>query len=250
MQSNKNYTLFLGILLAIISVSLVIFFSDNIFTQWGCIFAGLTASLVEPFYENAGAVTGKWEFHDSNMKVGHLSWEMIPIAFSGTILGVFFCYNVYSLANISNIMMFISGLFIVLNFVIFTWLSFKKKINIETLWLVIPLFAFSISFSLPEFSAIILATLYIGAFLETLLIQRTNAYTYKSGYKPAVTSLAYGFFISFCYAVFLKPETNVMNFLINFNPFIPWLVTLFVGLIHSYIIISGLQKKQSPKGKE
>jgi hypothetical protein len=205
--------------------------------------SGLTASLMEPFYENAGAVTGKWEFHESSLKVGRLSWEMIPIAFSGTLIAGYFAYQVRSIPLFTT---FIPGVCLLLGLLtlgVFSWMTFVKKKLIETLWLVIPLFAFAISLALPEIAGLIIITVYLGSLLEVLLLRFTKAYTYSHGYRPAVTTIAYAFFISFCYALYLQPGTEIVSILVSINPLLLWIISGGILVIQAFLVYRGATEK-------
>jgi hypothetical protein len=211
--------------------------------QWGMLLSGLTASLMEPFYENAGAVTGKWEFHESSLKLGRLSWEMIPIAFSGTLIAGYFAYQVSSLPLFVT---FIPGVCLLLGLLtlgVFSWMTFVKKKLIETLWLVIPLFAFAISFALPEIAGLLIITVYFGSILEMLLLRFTKAYTYSHGYRPAVTTIAYAFFISFCYTLYLQPGTEIVSTLVSINPLLPWVISGVILVIQVLLVYRGVTAK-------
>ena len=96
--------------------------------QWGMLLAGLTASLMEPFYENAGAITGKWEFHESSLKLGRLSWEMIPIAFSGTFIAVYFEFQVRTIPIFISIIPSVCLILSLLTFVVFSWMTTTLQI--------------------------------------------------------------------------------------------------------------------------
>ena len=219
---------------------------NDLTIQWGMLLSGLSASLMEPFYENAGAVTGKWEFHESSLKLGRLSWEMIPIAFSGTLIAVYFTHQVTSVPHFALLIPISCLLLSVFTFVIFSWVTFVKKKLIETLWLVIPLFAYALSFTLPGIASLIVFTVYLGSFIEVLLLKYTKAYTYSHGYRPAVTTIAYAFFISFCYAIYLQPGTEIVSLLLNTNPFLLWGVTGVILLIHAILVFRALTENKPP----
>jgi hypothetical protein len=211
--------------------------------QWGMLLSGLTASLMEPFYENAGAVTGKWEFHESSLKLGRLSWEMIPIAFSGTLIAVYFAFQVKSIPLFIALIPGACLLLSLLTLVVFSWMTFVKKKLVETLWLVIPLFGFALSFALPEITGLLVTTVYLGSFLEVLLLRFTKAYTYSHGYRPAVTTIAYAFFISFCYALYLQPGTEIVSGLVSINPLLPFIVVGVILTIHVLLVFRAVTNK-------
>ena len=84
MSQSKRFLSYLSLLLLLPVLVILLFFVDPV-DRWPLIIAGLSAALMEIFYENAGVVGGAWKFNESSMKVGGLSVEMLPIASTGTL---------------------------------------------------------------------------------------------------------------------------------------------------------------------
>jgi hypothetical protein len=242
---KSSYLVLAFDLLLVIGCILLLIGETNPNIQWGILLSGLTASLMEPFYENAGAITGKWEFHESSLKLGRLSWEMIPIAFSGTLIATYFTYQMAFFPLFISLIPVSCLVLSIVTLVVFSWLTFVKKQVIETLWLVIPLFAYALSFPLPEIAGLILFTVYLGSTIEMLLLKYTKAYTYSHGYRPAVTTIAYAFFISFCYAIFIQPGTEIVSTILSVNPILLWIIVGGILVIHLVLIYRAFTKDWS-----
>ncbi len=247
-MKSSHMVLFFDILL-VGGCVLLLLTQNDLVVQWGLVLSGLTASLVEPFYENAGAITGQWEFHESSLKLGHLSWEMIPIAFAGTFIALFFTLQFRSSLVFVHFISWVCLILLLLTLVVFSWLTFVRKKLIETLWLVIPAFAFALSFSLPEIAGLLIVTVYLGTILETLILRFSKAYTYRFGYRPAVTTTAYAFFVSFCYALYLQPGTEIVSSLLALHPILPWVITIGVFITHAVLILGASKKDSSLQNK-
>ncbi|MHA1713502.1 MAG: hypothetical protein ACTSW4_05645 [Candidatus Ranarchaeia archaeon] len=240
--------------------SVIIIFTTNFFVQLGLFASGLLAALTEIFYENAGVKQGSWVFHESNQKVGELSFEFIPVASCGTVVtGAFIIWlgetDAFPLGGYVFYAFFEPyltigfGVLTILTFVGFTWQVFIQRKSAETLWLVIPLFMTGISLlGIPAINRIAITmtlTIYLSTFLESILLKRTNAYTYVHGYRPAVTSLSYAFFTTACFLLLIGDNGAQMERLMVLSPFVFY--GLFVVLITILLVLVKSIRQQKKK---
>ena len=247
-QHIRPLMIFSIILIAVESI--IILLAETLFLKMGFFTVGLSAALIEMFYENAGVKQGSWEFHDSTQKIGHMSIEFVPIASCGTVLTSTFVIwqgsnlpfplggsQIFSLYN--NSLPLILGVGTICSFIVFSWFIFVKHKQVETLWLVIPLFLTGISLIESSLLHRVIVTMvlviYLSSFFEYVLIQKTSSYTYTHGYRPAVTSLAYAFFTMGCFFILIGDRGIRMEQLWMLNPYL--IIALILGLV---VIISSI----------